>query len=747
MTHRYRLLVSGTLLLMALFILGGCGGGSDPVASERVGSKNCTDSCHASTQDITGSPITSVWSGTTHTTDGGVQCEDCHGGGKDHQGTGPIPFPRPRAAQCNACHGLGGFDSTLHANSNPYNGSNLSTFTGPDKFFFQGDASNSGPAEIMGIPEFFPDGVTPVTHAQHIQECSVCHNPNERFTFKNDGTFAKPDPANMPDPPNITCAGCHDAHQPEQKVTIAQRSAPVAYPVFRKYIVNPTGEQSFTADPTTGNESPTATSARLAAIFFQPNGAVLSNGSVDATRVVGTNNELNVERLCASCHTVGKYLYSQLATHQKDIYSQWLNSGHGSRNAPAFAEFSANPGAYTNPHTGTPYPAGTHQVSYPFDMALNSVGATANTTRNAGNNNYACYKCHHGIGSLAWQDNLEGTAGAPVLFGDVTVTCITCHDPHKEASGQTKNTRRPVMITDYSTTSITIQGNVFLDNQPVDLDRTGNATICIFCHQGRESGLTLYATRLAPGKTITGNFFNPHYLGTGAMVWGANAYEYAGKLYSVNTAHQSANCIACHMHSPTTDNRNGGHTWAPNVAACNTADCHGGSLGPVSAKSGSVAPNVDTYRASSNTSNYTGEPGGETLSTAQSIQSLQGKLKALLAAQNPPVYYDDVNYPYFFKTADSASHTAEGNPGGINNFTAWTPATLKAAFNLAFVVKGLPSIGESQAEVPNASAAVHNYKYCIQLLLDSYEDLNGASLAGATRPAGARPATAYGPGQ
>lgn len=726
-----RLLINGTLLLMALFILSGCGSSSDPAVSARVGSKNCTDTCHASTQDITGTAITGAWSGTTHTTDGGVQCEDCHGAGRDHQGTGPIPFPEPQAAQCNACHGLGGFDSTAHANAHIPGGP-----LGPDSFFSQGDAGNTQATiqprgSTTSIPEFFPDGVTPVTHAQHIQECSVCHHPNQRFKYGSG--LLKPDPNNMPNPV-VSCAGCHDAHQPEQKVTIAQRSTPVSYPLYRKFIVNPTGEQGFVTDPSTGNESPTGASTRLAAAIFQPNGAVQADGSVDPTRVVGKNNELNVERLCASCHTVGKYLYSQMATHQQDIYSQWLNSGHGSRNAPAFAEFSANPPAYTNPNTGRPYDAGTHQVRYPFDMALNSAGATANTTRNAGNNNLACYKCHHGIGSLAWQDNLEGTAGAPVLFGDEPVTCITCHDPHKDVPGQTKNTRRPVMMTDYSTTSITIQGNVFLDNQPVPLDRTGNAAICVFCHQGRESGLTLYATKLAPGKTITGSFFNPHYLGTAAMLWGANAYEYAGKSYSVNAAHQSANCPTCHMGSATADNRNGGHTWAPNVATCNTADCHGGSLGPVAAKPGSASPNLDTYRASSDTNNYTGEPGGETLPIAQSIQSLEKKLIALL--QTKGIFYDDTTYPYFFADA-----------GHTQNFTAWTPATYKAAFNLSFIVKGLPSAATSQVLVPNASAAVHNYKYCIQLLLDAYADLNGASLAGAVRPGGARPATEYGPGQ
>src|SRR5512135_935953 len=101
------------------------------------------------------------------------------------------------------------------------------------------------------------------------------------------------------------------------------------------------------------------------------------------------------------------------------------------------------------------------------------------------------------------------------------------------------------------------------------------------------------------------------------MLWGANAYEYAGKTYSINAAHQSANCPTCHMSNATADNKNGGHTWAPNVASCNTSDCHGGSLGPVAAKTGAVSPNVDSYRASSDTNNYAGEPGGEALSIAQ----------------------------------------------------------------------------------------------------------------------------------
>ncbi len=726
MIKSFRFVIISLCLLTAVSLLTGCGSGKkegveSPLGqATRVGSESCTNVCHASTVDVTGDRIAVTWANTTHTTVENVQCEDCHGPASLHWGVGPIPFPTPESAQCQVCHGKAGFNATAHDNQHIPGG-----VFGPDKFFFQGDALNSGQASTQGVPEFLPDGVTPVTHAEHIQECSRCHNPKQRFEFANgdaSGELVKPDPNNMPNP-EVGCAGCHDAHQTQQMVTIPQRPSPVGYPIFRRYFINPaTGAQVNSNDPNGQN---------LAGFIFQPNGVVIGG------TVSGKNNELKVERTCGSCHTVGKYQYSQLPTHQNDVYTQWTNSGHGTRNDPAFAEFSANPPAYTNPDTGQTYAVGTHSPSYPIDMALSKFGTTANTTQNAGNNVYACFHCHNGIGSNVWQANQQGTPQADVVFGDESVTCITCHSPHSNPTGTTHQVKVPVKMTQYSG-AITINGNVFLDNTPLpSLDKTGNGTICIFCHQGRESGLTLYATKLAAGKTITGNFFNPHYLGTAAMLWGVNAYEYAGKSYTANFAHQGANCPTCHMANPTDDNLNGGHTWWPNVATCNVAACHGGFgaiAADVTSNNGPASPDVANYRASFDTNNYTGDPGGASLSIADSIRVLQQKVIAVL--QSKGIFYNDLSYPYFF--SDAASTTT---------FTAWTPATYKAAFNISYTVKGLPSGAESQANVPNSSAAVHDYKYIIQLLLDGYEDLTGAPLAGAFRPAGTRPATVYGPGQ
>jgi hypothetical protein len=771
MARTFRRLIFLIISLSVTGLLLGCGSGhkegaESPVAPPtKVGSESCINTCHARTVDITGTLIAQAWENTTHTTVEGVQCEDCHGGGSLHWGVGPIPFVTPQAAQCEVCHAdKSGFNVTAHANQHLPGGP-----SGPDVFFFQG-GTGTDQASNRGVPETTPDG-TPVTKNQHIQECSMCHNANQRFTYDLEtGQLLKPDPNAVFDPnnintweglqnPQVSCASCHDAHQPQQMVTIPQRSEPVGYPIFRKFLVKPAGEQSFTANPSTGDETPTPGASSVAGFIFQPNGAAMGG------TVSGTNNELTVELLCAACHTTSKYLFSQQPTHQTDVYTQWKQSAHGDRTEPPFAEFSANPPEY-GPYSGG---SGSHQSLWPYDMRCGSntgggghAAATASppstsdptTCQNAAvdngrggfNDNFPCYKCHNGLTSIAYQEDEQGTPDGPVVFGDEPVMCITCHDPHENGPGLTTNLRKPAVMTKYSSTAITFSGNVFLDNTPVP-DGTGNATICVFCHQGRESGLTLFWQRLASDSTLKGStFFNPHYLGTAAMLWTRNGYEYPGKMYGMVVDHQQTNCYGCHMAEGVTPNV-GGHTWkivsdddsVVNSATCNASSCHDGRV-PTTNSGDQFDDFRDTVYDPAN--DYDGNGSIEGIPVE--IAGLENRLIDLLQANG--LFYDDTSYPYFFS---DSGHTA--------SFTDWELPTYKAAFNLSYVIKGLPS-GSSQIGEPNTSAATHNYRYNIELLHDSYEDLYNYMVAhsitipaglpapGAmARPSGTRPATNYDP--
>lgn len=685
--HR-RILFSLTALSMlaATSLLGGCGSSSKEGAESalatvqnapKVGSDSCINTCHASTQDITmrgandARTIVSAWKGSAHynliTNSEIVGCEDCHGGGGLHWGVGPIAYPVPNYARCQQCHkpaGVAPFDAPAVFKATAH----ANTGQSPDKFFFQGStgtsqATNDGALEVV-------DGTaTPVTKNQHIEECSVCHNSNQQFRYNSAGNLTKPDPGNMPGP-SVSCANCHDAHEVAHSATAGATTLNV--PVFRKSQIAGVGAWN----------APTIKPA--AAATFS-----------------------STDLICAACHTKGLYKYAQLPTHQSNVFSQWSSSAHNDKTAVPWNEINV--------------------ASYPLNM---TVAATASPG--------TCAKCHNGIATISMMDPSPTTRRPnepAVVWSQSTATCITCHDPHANGVGHTDNVRTPAIMTNYSGAGLgVVFGNVFLDTQPLPAN-AGNSSICIFCHQGRESGLSLFKDKLAPGRTIAGsNFKNNHYLGTAAMLWGVNAYEFASKSYTANFSHQQINCAGCHMDNATEPVRVGGHTWLPNGASC--TGCHAGITAATDLSNDPGAGFLAGNRATGSITNYSGNPAS--ISIGSQIQDLQNYIISLMAAQG--LFYDDSVNPYYFNVAlTSADGVANNHVSATNAFKTWTLPLYKAAFNIAIAAKANPSAAVSTTyvlngagiRVPNTSitlfanksAAVHNYKYVIQLLMDSYENL------------------------
>ena len=455
------------------------------------------------------------------------------------------------------------------------------------------------------------------------------------------------------------------------------------------------------------------------------------------------NMNLNTEALCGSCHTKGNYKFSaygklgnsfidQKSTHNNDILTQYKSAGHADILAPAWEEFSARPYG------------GSHTVTYPFDMSVAGAGTPAQgQLRNGGNttfqltspdpanvyltrvsnttlpvlvNNYACNQCHHGLGAIDYMKDVQGTANAQVLWGDSTVTCVTCHDTHNQGAGA--NIRTPVYLSYNSRfTSAAPVGkiNKFMDGTDIPAE-VGTGAICLFCHQGRESGLTVYKAIKTANATLdpyddaqrdtaisaTGiSFVNPHYLDSGAILWGRNAWEYfftgTAQEYSEGIpAHQTLNCAGCHMGEASEDNSEGGHTWRPRLETCQT--CHG----PVT--SIETIPAIGDYDGDGTTESAFEEFGTLDIANPANDTGLYGLVRAALADQG--IFYNPDAYPYFFSDA-----------GFTTQYRAWTTNQLSAAFNLSWAYK-------SGNCVP-----YHNAWYGAQILQDSLTALGAGVTA------------------
>ncbi len=97
-------------------LLNGCGSSSkegSPGGVARVSDEGVCIVCHSTTIDHTsGTNIVTDYGTAAHKVDA-VGCEGCHGGGSQHNGVGPFPYPNPLTAdRCITCHTANGLADT-----------------------------------------------------------------------------------------------------------------------------------------------------------------------------------------------------------------------------------------------------------------------------------------------------------------------------------------------------------------------------------------------------------------------------------------------------------------------------------------------------------------------------------------------------------------------------------------------------------------------------------------------------------
>jgi hypothetical protein len=302
----------------------------------------------------------------------------------------------------------------------------------------------------------------------------------------------------------------------------------------------------------------------------------------------------------------------------------------------------------------------------------------------------ACTKCHSGAGLVEFMTT--GKNEAVVAAADVTgITCTSCHN---DAS--------------FKYTAVTFPSGVVISG-------LGREALCMTCHQGRESKVSVDAQiekfaitdldavvapiKDAAGKDVNFGFRNVHYFAAAATLYGSQVhggYEYDGKSYDYKFDHIAGydTCIDCHD----------SHSLEVKVEQC--ALCHEG-----------VAKKEDlkNIRMLSSNADYDGD-GNVTEGMAFEIEGLQVNLLAQLQAYakdktGVSVVYDPAAYPYWFADAEGDG-VIDQKDGANIAFSTWTARLLKAAYNY-------------QVSIKDPGAFAHGNKYIVQLLIDSIEDLGG----------------------
>ncbi len=319
-----------------------------------------------------------------------------------------------------------------------------------------------------------------------------------------------------------------------------------------------------------------------------------------------------------------------------------------------------------------------------------------------------CAKCHSAGGLPEYIHNggrlvvtktgvqITGVVAQPIANG---FACATCHDmsnfPNRYA---VVNVPFPSGVSLTFSTEKDDQGNL----KPVD------ANLCIECHQGRESTVTVnnYLANFKDADTADPKigFRNIHYFAAGATLFGNDAqgaYQYDGQKYNgYNVEHPLNKCTDCHdVHALTVK--------VDKCAACHT--------------NVKTLDDLENIRMSTVDFNGNGDTKEGIYKEFDSFRTaLYAEIQKYAAAKaGTPIVYDAASYPYFF-VADKDGNKAKDDKGAFIGYNAFTPRLLRAAYNYQYSIK-------------DPGAFTHNPQYVMQFLYDSIKDLGG-NVSTLTRP-------------
>lgn len=341
--------------------------------------------------------------------------------------------------------------------------------------------------------------------------------------------------------------------------------------------------------------------------------------------------------------------------------------------------------------------------------------------------NPACARCHSPEGFLFRATyGIDPTLPAELSSGMICESCHVTGANFSPLNGMPA--RRYIAQVTFpvpSTATSTQIDDVTIENGAEGTAAEDSSYLCMTCHQGRESTLTVDA--FDPGAmtaTFTLSFRNVHYLPAGGTLYGnraAVAYQYTAKAYAPPWNHgiayggsypqpaaEQAQCAFCHM-------QNGSHSFEPQVTSECTTLCHVDN------------PTIDNmtpaFRPEDDWDNNPAtKPKVEVdVFATRLYAAIQAYCAAAADSMSPPAgasytAYLGTRYPYWFKDTNKNGVVDAGETSSMK----FDSKSLRAAYNYQFYQKEL-------------GAWAHNNPYIVQVLYDSIEDMGG-NLTGLTRP-------------
>ncbi len=298
-----------------------------------------------------------------------------------------------------------------------------------------------------------------------------------------------------------------------------------------------------------------------------------------------------------------------------------------------------------------------------------------------------CSKCHTAEGLPFFIEHGEFQAFEP----SNGLACSTCHQNFEDFSL-------------FEVAEVTFPSGATLG---FETDTPSN--LCLNCHQGRESTVSVNAAIAASGATNNEvsdalRFRNVHYFAAGATLFGGEAqgaYQYDGKSYTGRFPHVGGfdSCQECHNV----------HSLQIRTEECQT--CHG-TTDPHTIR----MPDGDPV-------DFDGD-GDTSEGIAGEVETMREALYVAIqeyasTTAGTPIAYNAAAYPYWFV---DTNENGQADADESDQYASWTPTLLRAAYNYQYVTK-------------DPGAFAHNSNYIMQILYDSLEATGGAqAVSGMTRP-------------